>query len=122
MAIVNRFKDEDEVVRIANSTRYGLMAGVFTENITRALRLSSELDSGMVGINCVSMLCVQAPFGGTKELESVENVAWRLYGLSPKPRPSWSTCLTDSIKDNNTPKCGSKELGQLMASKMKAFG
>ncbi|KIW15770.1 hypothetical protein PV08_05820 [Exophiala spinifera] len=67
VAIVNRFKDEDEVVRIANSTRYGLMAGVFTENITRALRVSSELDSGMVGINCVSMLCVQAPFGGTKE-------------------------------------------------------
>lgn len=67
VAIVNKFTSEDEVVRIANSTRYGLMAGVFTENITRALRVSSELDSGMVGINCVSMLCVQAPFGGSKE-------------------------------------------------------
>lgn len=67
VAIANKFKNEDDVLQIANSTGYSLMAGVFTENITRALRVSSELDSGMVGINCVSMLCVQAPFGGSKD-------------------------------------------------------
>ncbi|KAL3441997.1 aldehyde dehydrogenase [Aspergillus insuetus] len=54
--IVNTFITEEEVVCNANATEYGLMAGVFTQDINRALRVSSALDSGM-----------DAPFGGTKQ-------------------------------------------------------
>lgn len=43
------------------------MAGVFTQDINRALRFSSKLDSGVVGINCVSAVNLSVPFGGTKE-------------------------------------------------------
>lgn len=43
------------------------MAGVFTQDINRALRVASEFDSGMVGINCVSLMMMNAPFGGSKE-------------------------------------------------------
>ena len=42
------------------------MAGVFTQDINKALRVSSDLESGMVGVNCVSLCHLQAPFGGSK--------------------------------------------------------
>ncbi|KAL2802173.1 Aldehyde/histidinol dehydrogenase [Aspergillus granulosus] len=67
VGIVNGFKTEEEVIRKANATEYGLMAGVFTQDINRALRVSSALDSGMVGVNLVSRYFLNAPFGGTKQ-------------------------------------------------------
>ncbi|KAI0976926.1 aldehyde dehydrogenase [Xylaria arbuscula] len=67
VAILNKFKTEEEIIAKANDTNYGLMAGVFTQDINRAMRISSEIDSGMVGINCVSISFLTVPFGGTKE-------------------------------------------------------
>ncbi|TGJ79105.1 hypothetical protein E0Z10_g9658 [Xylaria hypoxylon] len=67
VAILNKFKTEEEIIAKANDTSYGLMAGIFTQDINRAMRLSSEIDSGMVGINCVSLAFLVTPFGGTKE-------------------------------------------------------
>ncbi|CAK7224669.1 hypothetical protein SCUCBS95973_005596 [Sporothrix curviconia] len=67
VAVLNKFKTEEEIIARANDTTYGLMAGVFTQDINRAMRLSAEIDSGMVGVNCVSMCFLNAPFGGTKE-------------------------------------------------------
>ncbi|KIH87546.1 aldehyde dehydrogenase (NAD+) [Sporothrix brasiliensis 5110] len=67
VAVLNKFTTEEEIVAKANDTNYGLMAGVFTQDINRAMRLSAEIDSGMVGVNCVSMCFLNAPFGGTKE-------------------------------------------------------
>ena len=61
MAVLNSFKTEEEVVRRANDTSYGLMAGVFTQDINRALRLAAEMDAGMVGVNAVSMAFLNAP-------------------------------------------------------------
>lgn len=67
MAIINRFESEEEVLRLANDTPYGLMAGIFTKDVTRAMRLAAELDSAMVGVNAVSTSFLQTPFGGTKQ-------------------------------------------------------
>jgi aldehyde dehydrogenase (NAD+) len=67
VAILNKFTTEEEVIAEANATEYGLMAGVFTQDINRALRVASEFDSGMVGINCVSLTFLNAPFGGSKQ-------------------------------------------------------
>ena len=64
---VRTFKDEAEFLRLANDSEFGLMAGVFTQDINRAMRLAAELDSGVVGINCVSYINLEAPFGGTKQ-------------------------------------------------------
>ncbi|CAM1510086.1 Fc.00g004210.m01.CDS01 [Cosmosporella sp. VM-42] len=66
VAVLNKFKTEDEIIAKANDTEFGLMAGVFTQDINRALRVASEFESGMVGINCVSLCFLQAPFGGSK--------------------------------------------------------
>lgn len=67
VAVVNRFKTEEEVIEVSNSSSYGLMAGVFTQDINRALRLSEAFDSGVVGVNCISTIHFSCPFGGTKE-------------------------------------------------------
>ena len=67
VSIVNSFKTEEEIMHKANNTNFGLMAGVFTQDINKALRVASDFDSGMVGINCVSLMMMCAPFGGTKE-------------------------------------------------------
>lgn len=56
VAVINTFDTEDEVVDLANNTEYELMAGVFTRDITRAMRVSSRIESGVVGINCVSVV------------------------------------------------------------------
>jgi len=67
VAVVNKFKTEEEAIKRSNDSRYGLMAGVFTQDINRALGVSSAFDSGVVGVNCISTIHFSCPFGGTKE-------------------------------------------------------
>lgn len=59
------FDDEDEAVRIANSTDYGLIAGVYTRDQERALRVSRRIDAGMVFVNNFNRVFIGTPFGGT---------------------------------------------------------
>jgi (Z)-2-((N-methylformamido)methylene)-5-hydroxybutyrolactone dehydrogenase len=64
---VIRFKDEDEAVRIANDVRFGLGAGVWTQNIGRAIRLSERIQSGTVWVNTYRAVSFMSPFGGYKD-------------------------------------------------------
>ncbi|MGN6780930.1 MAG: NAD-dependent succinate-semialdehyde dehydrogenase [Marmoricola sp.] len=66
VAPVMVFDDEAEALRSANSCEYGLVAFVFTRDLDRALRLSEELESGMIGINTGVVSNPAAPFGGVK--------------------------------------------------------
>jgi acyl-CoA reductase-like NAD-dependent aldehyde dehydrogenase len=63
---VIKFRDEEEAVEIANDSVYGLAAGVWTENIGRALRIERRLQVGTVWINTYRALSVTMPFGGVK--------------------------------------------------------
>jgi acyl-CoA reductase-like NAD-dependent aldehyde dehydrogenase len=63
---VLRFSDEDEVVRRANASPYGLAAAVWTEQTGRAHRVADRLEAGTVWINCYSRFDVAVPFGGVK--------------------------------------------------------
>ncbi|MFV9454897.1 NAD-dependent succinate-semialdehyde dehydrogenase [Rhodococcus sp. NM-2] len=67
VAAVIGFDGEDEGVAAANDTEFGLAAYIYTENLDRALRVSSALESGMVGVNRGIISDVAAPFGGVKE-------------------------------------------------------
>ena len=59
------FDTEDEVVTLANDTRYGLNAMVFSENLSRAHRVAAALDAGTVWVNCFFIRDLRAPFGGS---------------------------------------------------------
>jgi acyl-CoA reductase-like NAD-dependent aldehyde dehydrogenase len=64
---IGRFEDDDEAVRIANDTPYGLAAGVWTRDIARAHNVARRLDAGTVWINTYRSLSPLSPFGGFKQ-------------------------------------------------------
>jgi aldehyde dehydrogenase (NAD+) len=61
------FEDEADAVRIANDTRFGLGAGVWTQDIGRALRVSAAIRAGTVWVNTYRTLSFTSPFGGMKD-------------------------------------------------------
>jgi len=67
VAAVIRFKDEEEAVRIANGTRYGLAAGVWTADITRGHRFVRRLKAGTVWVNTFGPTDIRLPWGGARD-------------------------------------------------------
>lgn len=61
------FADEEEAVAIANATPYGLASGVWSENISRCMRMMRAINSGVVWVNTYRVAAPQAPFGGMKD-------------------------------------------------------
>jgi len=64
---ITPFNGQDEAVRFANSTRYGLAATVWTRDLTRAHRVAAALHAGTVWINCWLLRDLRVPFGGMKD-------------------------------------------------------
>lgn len=64
---IQTFEDQDDVIRRANDTEYGLVAYVFSENMKRAMQVCERLDYGMVGLNRGLVSDPAAPFGGSKQ-------------------------------------------------------
>ena len=62
-----RFTSEDEAVRWANDTEFGLVSYVYTQDLSRGLRVSEALEAGMVGLNRGIVSDPAAPFGGVKQ-------------------------------------------------------
>lgn len=60
------FESEEEVISMANSTRYGLSASIFTSDVSRAHRVAAAIDSGVVWINTWMLRDLRIPFGGMK--------------------------------------------------------
>jgi succinate-semialdehyde dehydrogenase/glutarate-semialdehyde dehydrogenase len=67
VAAIQSFRDEDEAIRRANDTVYGLVAYLYTRDVGRGLRLSERLDFGMIGLNRGLVSDPAAPFGGMKQ-------------------------------------------------------
>src|SRR5499427_4579549 len=67
VASIQSFKSEDEVIARANNTEYGLVAYLYTKDLSRGMRVSEKLDFGMVGLNRGLVSDPAAPFGGVKQ-------------------------------------------------------
>ncbi|MAC32858.1 MAG: 2-hydroxymuconic semialdehyde dehydrogenase [Haliea sp.] len=64
---VRPFDTEEEVIALANNTRYGLASAIWTENASRALRVAPRIESGICWVNSWFLRDLRTPFGGTKE-------------------------------------------------------
>ena len=64
---INTFVDEDDVIKKANDTEYGLYANVFTRDISRALRVAKQLEAGSVAVNATTTTKLDMPMGGWKQ-------------------------------------------------------
>jgi len=67
LAACFRFKTEEEVVKRANDSEFGLAAYFYTQNLQRVFRVADAIESGMIGINECALSTEVAPFGGVKE-------------------------------------------------------
>ena len=87
------FGDEDEAVRIANDTEYGLVGYAYTKNLARGQRLIESLQTGMLGLNVGVISNAAAPFGGVKQsgigreggFEGIQEYLSTKYTLTPNP-------------------------------------
>lgn len=85
------FDTEDDAVRLANDTEYGLVSYVFTENLQRGQRMIDRLETGMMGLNVGVVSNAAAPFGGVKQsgvgreggLEGIHEYLSTKYTLIP---------------------------------------
>ncbi len=92
-----KYKDLNEVIRRANATRYGLAAGVFTQDIDTANTLSRALKVGTVWINCFDIFDAAIPFGGykmsgqgrEKGIYSLSNYLQVKAVVTPLKQPAW---------------------------------
>jgi betaine-aldehyde dehydrogenase len=67
VATVIPFRDEQEAIRLANDTIYGLSGSIWTRDGARALRVARAIDSGVLSINSNTSVRVATPFGGFKQ-------------------------------------------------------
>jgi succinate-semialdehyde dehydrogenase/glutarate-semialdehyde dehydrogenase len=67
VAMIQKFTDQEEVIRRANNTEYGLVAYLYTDDLKRGLQVSERLDYGMIGLNRGLVSDPAAPFGGVKQ-------------------------------------------------------
>jgi aldehyde dehydrogenase (NAD+) len=86
---VSTFRDEDEVVEIANGTSYGLGAGLWTQNLQRAHRMASRIVTGMLWINCYKRVNPGSPFGGVGGSGYGREMGFEAMRAYTEPKSVW---------------------------------
>ena len=104
------FDDEEDAVRIANDTEFGLIAGIYTRDAERAMRVSRQIDAGMIFVNNFNRVFVGTPFGGTRGSgygrvhapETLREFGWSKSIRLPSgtaPVPTWAA--VDDVLGSN---------------------
>lgn len=134
VGVIIKFKHEDDALRQANDTLYGLAAAVFTRDITKAIEFAHKLEAGTAWVNCVNTLNVNVPFGGYKqsgvgrelgEYALMKYVLWRTRNLrdADSLTPSSATPMSKpstSISGKRW-RCNNSFLSRFLPSKIISF-
>lgn len=103
------FKNQKEAIDIANNTRYGLSASVWSENINMALEVAPKIKAGVVWINCTNRFDASVGFGGTRE--SGYGREGGIEGMTAYLRPVESPVPSSRRKSGSLPAASKKESG-----------
>lgn len=87
--VVAPFKDEEEAIRLANGTVYGLAAGIWTADVARAHRVAHKIDAGMVFVNRYGCYDFASPFGGFKQSGWGKEMAVHSLASYTKTKSVW---------------------------------
>ena len=99
MLSVLRFKDEEEVLRYANDTKYGLAAGIFTRDGARQHRVAKAVRAGIVWVNTYRVVSPIAPFGGFGESGmGRESGADAIYDYT-RPKTVWINTSSEPMSN-----------------------
>ena len=94
-----RFHDESEAIRLANDTRFGLAAGIFSNDVGRALRVTKAIRSGIIWVNTYRVVSPLAPFGGYKDSGyGRESGLQAIYDYT-RPKTVWLNTSPEPIAD-----------------------
>lgn len=94
--VATTFRTPGEAVEIANNTRYGLAATVWTENVNLALEIAPKLAAGVVWVNATNLFDAAAPFGGVRESGFGREGGWE--GLRAYTKPRGKTKLLSRVE------------------------
>lgn len=83
---IQPFDTEEDAIRMANSTEYGLAATIWTENLSRAHRLAEQVQSGIIWINCWLLRDLRTPFGGMKNSGVGREGGWEALRFFTEPK------------------------------------
>jgi acyl-CoA reductase-like NAD-dependent aldehyde dehydrogenase len=93
------FRSEEEALRIANDTNFGLASGIFTRDVGRALRVSKAIRAGIVWVNTYRAVSPVAPFGGFKDSGYGRESGMEAIYDYTRPKTVWLNTSADPIAD-----------------------
>jgi aldehyde dehydrogenase (NAD+) len=101
---VQRFKTEDEVVAMANDTKHGLAAGIFTRDSARSIRMSKRIQAGIIWVNTYRVISPIAEFGGMKTSGHGREAGMQALYDYTRPKTVWVNLSDDPIANPFKPR------------------
>lgn len=101
---VQRFKTEDEVVALANDTKHGLAAGIFTRDSARSIRMSKRIQAGIIWVNTYRVISPIAEFGGMKTSGYGREAGLQALYDYTRPKTVWMNLSDDPIANPFKPR------------------
>ena len=101
---VLRFKDEAEALALANDTKHGLAAGIFTKDSARALRMSRRVRAGIIWVNTYRAISPVAAFGGEKTSGHGREAGFQAVYDYTRPKTVWMNMSDDPIANPFQPR------------------